>query len=173
MASALSEAERLEERFWAKVAVRGPTDCWLWTAFKNPKGYGQFGVRSDSTGLWSMQLAHRVSYELHYGPLVDGQCALHKCDTPPCVNWAHLYAGTIADNNADKVKKNRHARGERLALGKRGVCNPSAKLTEEQVREILCSIDSCRLCALRFGVSSALVSAIRRRENWKHVEVGA
>lgn len=36
------------ERFWSKV---NKTDgCWIWTAFKNPKGYGRFMFRGKVHG---------------------------------------------------------------------------------------------------------------------------
>lgn len=46
------------------------------------------------------------------GPIPEGMGVLHRCDNPPCVRVAHLFLGTDADNNADKVRKCRQARGE-------------------------------------------------------------
>lgn len=87
-----------EARFWAKVDKTG--DCWVWTAATNPKGYGQFYVEG-------MRLAHRVSWILAHGPIPDDLCVLHRCDHPPCVNPAHLFLGTYADNNHDRDAKGR------------------------------------------------------------------
>lgn len=67
-------------------------------------GYGK--LKSDD-GLIG---AHRASWILANGPIPDGLCVLHRCDNPPCVNPAHLWVGTHADNAADKVAKGR-ARG--------------------------------------------------------------
>ena len=85
------------ERFWSKV---NKTDvCWYWTAYRDDKGYGTFGLNGK------LQKAHRVAYELTYGAIPDGAHILHSCDNPPCVNPAHLRAGTRSDNMRDKVAR--------------------------------------------------------------------
>lgn len=96
----------LEDRFWSKVDVRGPSDCWIWQASLN-RGYGQIG----SGGKWGRPLvAHRVAWELLKGPLPDGVVLDHMCHdaascpvglTCPhrrCCNPAHLRITTIGDN---------------------------------------------------------------------------
>lgn len=80
------------------------------------------------------------------GPLL----ALHTCDNPGCVNPAHLYPGTRANNNADMVARGRSNAGER---------NPQAKLTEVLVGEIR------RLKAA--GVSEGTVSDVLRGKTWR------
>jgi len=110
--------ERIAKRFWPKVDKDGPihpalgTPCWIWTASRDPSSYGRFTVNAVP------QLAHRVSYELAYGPLPVGQLALHKCDNPPCVNPTHLFAGTNQDNMDDMYSKGRQASGERHGLAR-------------------------------------------------------
>ncbi len=74
-------------------------------------GYGYLGNRRRPN-----LLAHRVSWELHNGPIEGEQCVLHHCDRPCCVRPSHLFLGTRADNVEDKVTK---ARGNtRLNLEK-------------------------------------------------------
>ncbi len=59
-----------------------------------------------------MCLAHRVSWEIHFGPeSIEGMQVLHHCDTPACVRPSHLFLGTEADNARDKVEKGRQAEG--------------------------------------------------------------
>jgi len=94
----------LADRFWEKVDKRGPGDCWDWMGCKNSGGYGQICNGKKNEG---MVYAHRVSWEIHNGPIPEGQCVLHRYDNRSCVNPAHLFLGTNADNTHDMMKKDR------------------------------------------------------------------
>lgn len=99
-------------RFWKHVDTTGA--CWVWTAAKVG------GDMSMGHGVMRLQdpvrnaLVHRVSWELHYGPIPDGFCVLHRCDNPPCVRPDHLFLGTKADNTADMMRKGRKRGGFHL-----------------------------------------------------------
>lgn len=82
-------------RFWSKVDHRGPVpelrpeigQCWLWTAAKNERGYGRFGLG------WGVVLyAHRWSYRRTVGPIPEGREVDHLCGNKSCVRPAHLEA---------------------------------------------------------------------------------
>ena len=95
----------LAERFWSHVHkpddAADDTACWLWTGNKYLNGYGMVSVEDYP------HLAHRVAYELTYGPIADGCLVLHKCDNKPCVNPSHLFLGTQKDNVQDMLRKGR------------------------------------------------------------------
>src|SRR6266699_7199481 len=80
-----AETRTLPERFWSHV--QRTDDCWLWAAAKNPKGYGIFNIDKKRN---KNELAHRISYRLHYGAIPTHLRVLHHCDTPSCVNPSHL-----------------------------------------------------------------------------------
>ena len=126
------------QRFFAKVdSTGGEQACWLWTASMNCYGYGcfQVGTRKNVS-------AHRFAWALAHGPIPKGMCVLHRCDVPACVNQAHLFLGTQADNAADREAKGRSA-------DNRGEKNPASKLTEAKVREIVsdASLEFCTFFA--------------------------
>ena len=69
------------DRFWAKADKSG--ECWLWTASRTKKGYGQFKAEH-------MVYAHRFAYELLVGPIPDGLTIDHLCRVRHCVNPDHM-----------------------------------------------------------------------------------
>lgn len=150
----------LADRFWAKVDKKGPEDCWLWTAAVNEHGYGVMRPEGQRTG--PTVKAHRVSLELA-GVSVAGYFVLHACDTPPCVNPAHLSVGDHQANVADMMSRGRQVMGSRDGM---------AKLNESQVCDIrsrAASGEQQRVIAMRFGVSPATISRIVNRLGWLHV----
>lgn len=89
-----------EERFWEKVDKSG--DCWLWTGYRMPNGYGHFG-RGGRAG---MMLAHRFAWEISHGPIPEGMVIRHTCDIRHCVR--HLEIGTQDENVADMMARGRY-----------------------------------------------------------------
>jgi len=129
----------------------------MWTAAKNACGYGSMG---DGTG--RTVLAHRLAHELLIGPVPAGACVLHSCDTPACVNPAHLRLGTPNDNAQDRERRRRGRHPVGAAHGR-------AKLNEDDVREIRRSALSHTNEAARYGVSRTLVRKVRNGDLWSHV----
>ena len=142
----------VEDRFWAKINKNGLGGCWIWTAGKVGTGrYGRIYINSKH------YRTHRISWELHNGPIPAGIWVLHHCDNPPCVNPAHLFLGTALDNNRDAIRK-----GRKPPIPQ--------KLTRENVIEIrdLTGPITLREIAARYGVSYETIGQVLRRETWKH-----
>lgn len=155
--SAISFQERNAEiygnpldRFFAFVEKRDD-GCWMWTGPRCPGGYGQISIGGKK------QRAHRFSLRHLGGGVADGQLACHKCDRPWCVNPEHLYAGNYVSNGVDAVKRGRR-KGQ--------------KLTEADVRSIICSTMRDSDLAAQHNVSKTMIRAIKSRRKWAHVEVG-
>lgn len=153
------------DRFWKFVDRNGPIhlvhgQCWVWTGGKFRRGYGAFHAKGKQLK------AHRFSWELHYGAIPDELRVCHHCDNTACVNPAHLFLGTDADNVADRDKKERQARGEQQR---------HARLTAEQVRDIRrryvknSAMNGSTALAIEFGVSHHAILCIISRQTWKHI----
>ena len=148
---------KAQARFMAHVTK---TDgCWLWTASTMNSGYGQFAHRG------SMRQAHRVSYELHVGPIPAGLSILHSCDNKRCVNPAHLRPGTHSENIKEAYARNRRAKpnlsGER---------HPRASITMTdaiRMRDLRVAGMTVTAIARRYGVKRSLVSDVVTGRCWR------
>jgi hypothetical protein len=107
-------------------------------------------------------MAHRISWEIHRGPIPPGLHVCHKCDTPSCVNPDHLFLGTAADNMADKCAKGR-------GNFRRGMTSGRAKLTDADVVAIRADRRLQAEIAEAYGVSNPIISRIKSRKIWAHV----
>lgn len=150
------EPPTIHERFWSR-AERGP-DCWEWQGYRRPDRYGLVGGRTTPK-----ILAHRLAWQLTYGPIPTGLFVCHHCDNPPCVRPDHLFLGTQTDNMRDAAKKGRIYSG----IGAR---RAMAKVTPQQVREIR-SLTGLTLkqIGMRYGIKASQVSKIRLGQCWADV----
>lgn len=114
----------------------------IWPKSRKPTGHGQTYKNGK------VVYAHRVAWEEANGPIPDGMCVHHRCETPACVNVAHM----------ELLRRDDHAG----ALG-------HGKLTRAQaseIRALLAAGWSQRWTAAAYGVSQALCIKIKRGQCW-------
>lgn len=128
------------DEFWANVQRAEGDACWPWTGRQGRLGYGRVIYQGRH------RVATRIAYELTYGPN-SAPFMCHRCDNPACVNPAHIFPGSAADNNTDRARKGRSNR----------------KLTPDDVRRIRdlrADKLSYRAIARMFGVTDRAVRLV-------------
>lgn len=148
-----------EEKFWPRVQ-KGP-DCWHWIGSLSPLGYGVLVGRERRH-----RSAHRLSWEIHYGPIPDGLMVCHHCDNRGCVRPDHLFLGTARDNVQDMLAKGRNGRGWHPV--RRGEAHQAARLSDAEIGAIRDAIARGlphRAIAREFGVSHTYVGKLARGES--------
>ena len=85
----------LEQLLMSGLVIDPKTGCMLWRQGER-RVYGAISIS-----------AHRLAWEMVYGPIPEGMQVLHRCDEPRCCNPGHLFLGTAAENMADMRRKGR------------------------------------------------------------------
>lgn len=151
----------VEKRFQLQHKKVG--DCWEWIGAVEKDGYGVFHAVIDGI---LYKRAHRFSWAFHSKSHVPkGMLVCHSCDNPRCVNPAHLWLGTYADNHEDMTRKGRRR------IEAKGELAHKAKLTEDQVKLILIDGRPYAQIAADYGVAGTTITSIKNRESWTHIEV--
>jgi hypothetical protein len=123
--TAISQRSPVEQRFWSRVDKQGPVPahrpdlgpCWVYHAPRGGRGglYGHQSLEANGKAIPT----HRLAFFLAHGRWPE-PCALHHCDNPPCVKAvadecgpAHIFEGTLRDNQHDMTSKGRHGMGSK------------------------------------------------------------
>lgn len=126
--------------------------CIIWPGAKNSGGYPITWANNTTV------YVHRQIMGAQ-----KGECVLHYCDNPGCINPEHLGIGTHKDNSMDMVAKGRQTKG---------VDSHLATLSEKQVRDLraLKGFMSSRKAGEIFGCSKTNVLDIWNNKTWKHLD---
>lgn len=76
--------------------VRRGEGCWDIDTYLRPDGYRYLQVQGKKA------MAHRVSWEIHNGPIPEGLFIDHICRNRACVNPEHLRLATSKQNAENK-----------------------------------------------------------------------
>lgn len=150
----------IEQRFWEKVDRAEPDGCWIWKAARYPSGYGHINDQGKHL------TAHRLVWQWTNGPIPAGMEVCHKCDVRACVNPAHLFLGSHAENMRDMIAKGRadHSRNPR------GERNASAKLTWADVAKMRSLKATGRYSNVElgrmFGVTKSAARMVVSHQTW-------
>lgn len=148
----------LAERFLGKFDKGASDACWLWRGATLPGGYGTMGGERCGKHI----VAHRYAYEQANGPIPAGMLVCHDCDTPGCVNPAHLFLGTHETNMQDLKSKGRGKGAAKPISPKRRY----RYLTEDEKQGILSALQgglAIKAIARQFSVDRKSVRNLRDR----------
>lgn len=150
-------------RFKAKLDIKSDSECWNWTGSLNGKGYGSFNP-GKLAPKFPTKIAHRIAYYIEHGNIDLDLLVCHSCDNPSCCNPAHLWQGTVQDNQKDMKDKGRAPRGSKQGM---------SKLTEADVKAIRTMYKTGRfeqsLIGELFKVSTGNVQHICSNDTWSHI----
>lgn len=138
------------DTFWRFVADPDERGCRLWLRADNGNGYGCLTINGK------MHLAHRVSYELTYGPIPERIFVCHQCDVRKCCEPNHLFLGDVNDNQLDMALKGRAAKK----------LNP---VDVREIREMHARGVSPLKIAQQFDINRSTVHKVVTRFTWDHV----
>lgn len=122
-------------RFWTKVLIGTPDQCWEWQGSLRGDAYGQFYYDGHHMG------SHRFSHYISTGekpPVVR-----HKCDNRRCCNPHHLESGTQTDNMRDVIERGRHYYANKTH------CPHGHEYNEENTYRRPSGTRECRTCRQR------------------------
>jgi hypothetical protein len=149
--SCVEPIERINS-FESKFTKTANDECWNWFSSFNAYGYGEFIYKRERIG------AHRYSYALYKGEIINGLHILHSCDNPKCVNPNHLRLGTHQENMKDMADRNRHH-----------IFSKKWKLSLEQVKTILLDKRAIGIIANEYNVHYVTILDLKTGRTWSKV----
>lgn len=128
--------EPVEERLERYIQRVPMTGCWIWTGASDKLGYGRINVDRKA------KLTHRVSFEIHKGPIPRGLELDHLCRNPSCVNPHHLEPVTRKVNTDRGIVADVHRR----RLASLTQCRRGHEYTPENTYRDSRGFRNCKKC---------------------------
>lgn len=129
-----SKTAPLHERFWRFITRGSDDECWVWRGGRRTTGYGMMG--GDRNTGKKVVSAHRVSWEIHNGPIPDGLIVCHTCEVKRCVNPAHV----------EPVTRQAHLLKSPRWPGNWTECKKGHSLSGENLVPSMLPVRTCRTC---------------------------
>ena len=159
----------LAARFWRRVTFCDhgdtcPDCCWLWHG-QIVRGHGQFSVTHTlgHGNINNVQPATRACWWLTHGVWPPTRSVVQTCDTPLCVQPAHLCLGTPEARHAQVLR--RHARTLLEALQ---AVYPAGlgrmTISHETFGRVLCAADLDRITQLLLAQHRITVQVVPRAD---------
>jgi hypothetical protein len=152
-------------RFWKRVEIKGPNECWPFKDIVREDGYGRLRVKGKK------HYAHRVAFVASGKQFTNGPHVRHVvCANRRCCNPAHLESGTKQDNADDREKDGRTSRGNRHSAIMTETIRRRSKLSLEsatEIRELCASGIGHRELSEKFEVAISTISSVVTGRNWK------
>jgi len=132
----------------------------------NKGGYAYVGLYRD--GVRYARRIHRLVLETFIGPCPEGMEACHNNGIRTDNRVNNLRWDTSSANHLDAVRHGTHP-----GFQHRGEANRSAKLTDQQVRQIIYTyrtgLFTQRKIAKQFETGNATINRIVNRKSWRHL----
>ena len=106
--------------------------CKLWPGPVMSTGYGRMFYNGKR------ETAHRVIWEMSFGPIPPGLCVCHSCDVKLCIEPEHLFLGTNRENILDMWNKSRGYKESKKLKCKRDHNNWKTRRSERGYQRRYC-----------------------------------
>jgi hypothetical protein len=152
--------ESAQRRLSERVVKSG--ECLLWQGSKNRRGYGTMAV-----GKRNRESTHRVAWALANNARPPaGLHVMHSCDTPSCINPAHLSIGTNSDNQRDCSIKGR----KNTPKGSRHKCSKTTEGQMIRAAQLFAAGNTYRTIANQLGIGRWALIKTLQGYRWPHIQ---
>lgn len=140
------------DRLRAGIRIDPTSGCWNWQRATNDEGYGRINIGTKAEN--AVAFTHRVSYELHVGPIPEGLVLDHLCRNTACCNPNHLEPVT------QRVNLHR-GQGSTASDAAKTHCKWGHEFTEQNTR-LVPKGRRCKACEKRRNAASRARSRAQR-----------